>query len=327
MQVAVAGSVIFHAALLFIFAWLMGLDQTARALWAAIHAQRPEPVREEPVVTMVFPDQIVPADSLKPKLSSLQKFVRTSSDQETSERPENAEFTSDRNTKAASENAPSPGAVAALPTMLAGEQRPVLELQSSTPTVRPDMSLAEPQSEPSPIKPLPAKQVSQVIESLDRDGPMVETKLDLEVKPALAKTDPPPSPQTKPPLEGAMPPALATQSRGSISTRGKAAVDAEATPTGRFMRQVTSAVEQRWHELFSQQKPDAGNAGYLKVRFYVNKEGRPQDLVFVEKTGNVVIEDLTLEAILKAEIPAMPKELLPLLEGERLLVEYDIVIQ
>lgn len=104
-------------------------------------------------------------------------------------------------------------------------------------------------------------------------------------------------------------------------------MDAEATPAGRFMRQVTSAVEKRWHELFSKQKPDAGNAGYLKVRFFVNKEGKPQDLVFVEKTGNAVIEDLTLDAILKAEIPAMPKELVPLLEGERLLVEYDIVIQ
>lgn len=104
-------------------------------------------------------------------------------------------------------------------------------------------------------------------------------------------------------------------------------MDAEATPAGRFMRQVTSAVEKRWHELFSRQKPDAGNAGYLKVRFYVSKDGKPQDLMFVEKTGNALIEDLTLDAILKAEIPVMPKELVPLLEGGRLLVEYDIVIQ
>ena len=324
MQVAMAGSVIFHAALLFILAWLMGLDQTARALWAAVQSQ-PEPVREEPVVTMVFPDQIVPTDNLRPRLSSLQKFVRTSDDQESTDRPENAQFTSDRNTRAAARNAPAPGAVDPLPTMLAGQERPSLDLRTSPST--PDLALAEPQTESSPIRPLPAKQVSQVIESLDREGPMVDTTLDLELKPALPISDPSPSPQPTAPQEGFTPPAQATQSRGSISTKGENSVDAEATPAGRFMRQVTSAVEKRWHELFSRQKPDAGNAGYLKVRFYVSKDGKPQDLMFVEKTGNALIEDLTLDAILKAEIPVMPKELVPLLEGGRLLVEYDIVIQ
>jgi hypothetical protein len=323
MQVAVAGSVIFHTALLFLMAWLMGLDQTARALWAAIHAQRPAAVKEEPVVAMVFPDQIVPGDALKPKLSSLQKFVRTSAEQEAATRPERAQFTSDRNTVAASELAPAPGAVEPVPTMLEGERSPALELTAPESRAT-ELTLSEPQAEFSPIHPLPARQVSQVIESLDRQESMAETNLDLEVKPALPKAAPSPVMQAREP-DLLSPPQ--TQSRGSITNRGAAAVDAEATPTGRFMREVTSAVEKRWHELFSQQTPSASNAGYLKVRFYVNKEGSPHDLVFVEKIGNAVIEDLTLEAILKAEIPAMPKELLPLLEGERLMVEYDIVIQ
>lgn len=320
MQVAVAGSVIVHTVLLFVMAWLMGLDQTARALWASIHAQR-EPVKEEPVVTMVFPEQIVPDDAaLKPKLSSLQKFIRTSSENESPDKPAKADFTSDRNTRAASPLAASPSAMEALPTQN-GVDRPTLELKTSP-------SMTMPKTEASPLQALPPKEVSKVIESLDRDGPMVQTKLDLEVKPALTQTAPPPAvPKPEPPKESFLPPGQATQSKGTITTKGNASVDAEATPTGRFMRQVTSAVEKRWHELFAKQKPDAGNAGYLKVRFYVSKEGKPQDLGFVERTGNAVIEDLTLEAILKADIPPIPKEVLPLLEGERLLVEYDIVIQ
>jgi outer membrane biosynthesis protein TonB len=86
-------------------------------------------------------------------------------------------------------------------------------------------------------------------------------------------------------------------------------------------------VEKQWHALFRQRGSGQISSGYLKVSFFVNKEGQPEDLKFIEKTGDAAVEDLTLEAILKANIPPIPKELLPALDGERLRVDYDILIQ
>ena len=46
----------------------------------------------------------------------------------------------------------------------------------------------------------------------------------------------------------------------------------------------------------------------------------------IEQANNHQMEDFTLEALLKAEIPPIPRELLPMLDGERFPVEYEIII-
>ncbi len=114
--------------------------------------------------------------------------------------------------------------------------------------------------------------------------------------------------------------------KGTISNKGEASVDAEATPMGRFMRSVTSAVEKTWHE-YRLKRGDAVSFGYLKVSFYVNRDGHVDDLTFIEKSGNPLMDSFTLDAILHAEIAPIPKDLLPLLDDERFPVEYEIIIQ
>jgi outer membrane biosynthesis protein TonB len=84
-------------------------------------------------------------------------------------------------------------------------------------------------------------------------------------------------------------------------------------------------VEKKWH-YYRLRNRGSVSYGYLKVRFFVNREGKAEDIQFVEKANNPLMEDFTLEAILKADIPPIPKELLPMLDNDRFPVEYDILI-
>jgi outer membrane biosynthesis protein TonB len=337
MQVAVAGSVIVHSALLFIMAWLMGLDQTARALWAAVQSEKAAPVAEEPMVTMVFPEQILPPVKSQKRLTDLQKFMRTDESPPASAPPLRTDFVSDKNTTAAASRAPFPGATAAMPT-LSGAAAPAAELRNRdltrgeaepAPPPPTQLAMAMPKTEPSPIAAPPAASTIKMLETLDQSAPALDGRLGLELKKAqVAAASPKPAIQAPDTSREAFNPMTRTSEvKGTISTKGQDSVNATATPTGKFMRQVTGTVERQWHALFAKLNKEGLAAGYLKVSFIVNKQGKPEDLKFIEKTGDPRLDDLTLQAILSAQIPPIPAELLPLLDNERLLVEYDILIQ
>lgn len=115
--------------------------------------------------------------------------------------------------------------------------------------------------------------------------------------------------------------------KGTLSNRGEAAVNAAETPVGRYMRQVTGAVEKKWHRL-RRTNADAVTFGSLKLRFYVLPDGSvlPPNLLSNPKDADARMVDFTLRAVMEAEIPPIPEDLLPLLEGRRLEVEYDVLI-
>lgn len=117
-----------------------------------------------------------------------------------------------------------------------------------------------------------------------------------------------------------------SETKGTISNIGSEdSVAAAVTPVGRYMRQVTSAVEKKWH-YYRSRESDAVEPGRLSLKFYVNKYGKVEDLKFTMKDANPLMEDFTIEAILKAEIPPIPLDLVPILDKERLEINYDIVI-
>jgi hypothetical protein len=121
-----------------------------------------------------------------------------------------------------------------------------------------------------------------------------------------------------------------TQTKGTISNRGaQAAVDAEESPKGRYIRQVTGQVEKRWH-IYRLLRRDGVTYGSLEILFYVNKKGKVEDLKVVnDKESNPILTNFTLQAIRDAEIPPMPADVLPLLpmnDQERLKVEYNVLI-
>jgi len=118
------------------------------------------------------------------------------------------------------------------------------------------------------------------------------------------------------------------KNKGGINTPGREdAVNAIATPKGRYMRKVTSAIEKKWHAL-SRMRADAVQPGRLRVLFKVSKDGKikPQDVKILYNKANPMLTDFTITAILEAEIPPIPQDLLPILDDERVEIEYEFVI-
>jgi outer membrane biosynthesis protein TonB len=115
--------------------------------------------------------------------------------------------------------------------------------------------------------------------------------------------------------------------KGTITNRGQNAVDAEKTPLGVYMRGVTGAVEKKWH-VYRRLKQDAVTFGSLRVRFFVTRDGTPEDLKIISdpRDADPRMADFTLRAIKDAEIPPIPEDLLPMLDSERVKIEYDVLI-
>ena len=162
--------------------------------------------------------------------------------------------------------------------------------------------------------------------------------------PPVAKAEPtlrdpqvesrPPSPPSEPPKRpaGDAPPSgfsalrVPTKLRGTISNQGPASVDAEDTPTGRYMKQVTSAIEKEWHRK-RRVNQDFVTFGTIKLEFFVTAKGEVEDLTIKNRSGaNAVMQDFTLNAVLDARIPPMPDGLTEILDRERLLISYDIIV-
>lgn len=114
---------------------------------------------------------------------------------------------------------------------------------------------------------------------------------------------------------------------GAISREGENAVDAAATPRGIYMKKVTGAVEQKWHR-YVRLARDSVTFGRVRFRFYVDRRGTPQDLRILSdaREADPRMREMTLRAILDADIPPIPAELIPELEDGRIKIEYEAIV-
>ncbi len=371
-----------HALVLLFFTWFMNSEAGRRLL------EPPEaaaPVEEQKEVTMIFPEQIIPAPLL-PKPPPPRAYIRTTQNEGVAVAPKGAAFQSDRNTIAASKLPPKADATLMMPTT-AGTAPTKMELANrdyrdgqlkndnappanATPL---EMRPPQPAAPPSILKPqqqlppTPPKQVAKatpadttplvkMMEEMDKDAARLDpNRLPIEVRKAekqkVAET-PPPKPQVRepqdasPPVPKAIPvtdPTKLTAGKpekdafnpftrtgkmdGAISREGENAVDSEATPLGRYMKQVRDAVGKKWH-LYVQLGRDSFNFGRVRFRFYVDKRGVPQDLRILSdaRDADPRMRDLTLRAILDAQIPPIPADLLPTLDDERVKIEYEAIV-
>lgn len=381
-----------HALLLLVFLGFLQTDAARQMLEQSLLIEEKEP---EPEVLMIFPDQVVvKAPEPEPKL-----YIRTTQNEEAVAAPKNAAFQSDRNTRAASELPPTPGAALPMPT-LTGEAPAMRELAnrdhkdgelkndsapsapmvpSVAPTPQslpPPAPAAPPQMQQSPPAPPPVVKAVPISEPLARMMQEMEKqdevtdpdRLPIEVRkaqaqPAVQETPPAmpapapetqaPTPQVREPQEDTPPPPVpraipvpdpilntprperdafspftrTSKTDGAIQTPGANSVDAEATPLGRYMRQVTGAVERKWH-LYVRLAKDSVNFGRVRFRFYVDPRGVPQDLRILSdaRDADPRMRELTLRAILDAQIPPIPPDLLPTLEDGRVKIEYEAIV-
>lgn len=239
-----------------------------------------------------------------------------------------------------------------------------LEMRTPQPASPP--SILKPQPPSPPPAPPPAQVAKataadttplvKMMEEMDKNSARIDpNRLPLEVRKAekqpLAET-PPPKPQVRepedmlPPVPKAIPvaePVKQTAGKpekdafnpftrtgkmdGAISREGENAVDAEATPLGKYMKEVTGAVEKKWH-LYVRLGKDSITFGRVRFRFYVDKRGVPQDLRILSdaRDADPRMRDLTLRAILDAKIPPIPTDLLPTLNEDRVKIEYEAIV-
>jgi len=93
------------------------------------------------------------------------------------------------------------------------------------------------------------------------------------------------------------------------------------------MRQVTGAVANKWQTNIRLRR-DALTVGRVRIRFDVDREGHPQDIKFLSSTADsdLVLRELTLRAVLDAQIPPIPADLLPTLDDGRVKIEYEAIV-
>jgi hypothetical protein len=243
-------------------------------------------------------------------------------------------------------------------TTPAPSQRPQ-QTQPETPSILKPSEAPPPQpAQVAKRTPTDGTPLVKMMEEMDKEAARIDlNRLPLEVRKPESKTvaeTPSPKPQIRAPADTPPPqiskaipvseeavkmtagqpekdayvPFTRTQKmEGAISREGDNAVDSEATPLGRYMKEVTGAVGKKWH-LYVKLARDSVNFGRVRFRFFVDRKGVPQDLQILSdaRDADPRMRELTLRAILDAQIPPIPNDLLPDLDEERVKIEYEAIV-
>ncbi|OYW74281.1 MAG: hypothetical protein B7Z37_18395 [Verrucomicrobia bacterium 12-59-8] len=113
LRIAITGTVVVHALLLLLLAWMFA-SEAAHRLWLEAHQPPKEKEKEEEV--LLFPDQFLTPPPPKPK-PERQVYIRTAQNESSDTAPKNPAFIADRNTLASTKKAPSPDATEPMPSM------------------------------------------------------------------------------------------------------------------------------------------------------------------------------------------------------------------
>jgi len=230
---------------------------------------------------------------------------------------------------------PPPAKPAPMPTPALQPTPPKLEMRQP----EPDLQIVKKEETPS----------EKMVHEAEKDG---SEHLPLDVRKPMNKADEPPKqrePMDDPPVPKAIPiatpptpppaPVLpkpeknafspetrTSKQNGGVSKQGdEDAVNAVGSPSGRYMREVTGAVEKRWG-ILRLEKGDFIQPGKLRLHFYVNKQGKPEGLEVISGDAKALLREFSMRAVKEANIPRIPQDLLPILDQGRFEIEYDIVV-
>jgi len=308
-------------------------------------AFRPEvqpPEEDAPVeLTMIEAPKPTPAEPPKPS------YIDTSAAVPADKPTENAPFESDRDTVASS-SMPATGQ-APVPTQQ-GEETPGLEFQNRdyssgkpsqpAPPPAPQTQPAQPATQPKEqLTPQPTPQPTST--PLPRATPRPTAQLALldppkpqeSPRPTPEKPTPdqpkqdqtPQAPPAPPSAPGYQPQTRITRIQGNISNRGRSSVAANATPLGRYKKMLSDAIGSRWY-YYVNQSMSLLTPGTLKLTFVVNADGKAGKVRVLNNSSNESFASCCVGAIMEAEIPPIPKELVPMLEGNQIEIEYSFTI-
>lgn len=292
----------------------------------------PEPPKEEEPLTLTLIEPPPPKPDSTP-------YIRTTRSQEITEAPDDAAFESDKNTAAASPLAPTGNLP--LPSQQ-GEDSPAIEFenreytpgsqpresapaappsQPARPTepTRPQTEPEEQQPEPQKPKPTPTPRIGEIA-LLQPTQPKQRPKPQEEPHQT-------PRPDSRPaPQPGYQPQTRITRLRGGIDNRkGRPSVAARATPLGRYKKAVSDAIGSRWY-YYVNSRLSLLQTGRVEIRFVVTPSGKVEKVRVLSNTSNESFASTSVSAIIEAEIPPIPDEILPMLEGEQIEIDYTFTI-
>lgn len=307
---ALVVSVLIHLLLILGVSWFL--------LRTATSIVQPKALDEEPVRLTILPPT--------PKATPKPQFIATPKRENLERRPsKDAAFESDNDSLAASEA--SPTGAEPLPSQEGREEpglqfqdqqytagklnQPAVAVQQAQPSTAPAETPPEPEAKPTP-------RLSQDLALLEPPKPTPQPQPTPE-KATKATPARPPSPG------GFQPETRITRLRGNISNRGRASIEANATPLGRYKKQVSDAIGSRWYYHVNSQM-GLLNIGTVEIRFQVLPDGKVKAPRVLSNTSNESFASVSLAAVIQAEIPPIPPELVGLLENGRLEIDYSFTI-
>lgn len=239
-------------------------------------------------------------------------FVENDESKQT-EAPKDKTFESNANSIAASQQ-PAAGSMP-IPTQ-DGSDRTKLDFNSQAPTLSSQGAQAQPsiapqeQATPQPtVQPTPRTKAEEL---------------------AMLTSTPTPRPSAANKVQTArsayQPLKEKTRLAGSISNRGSSAVNAVATPLGRYQKLVYDAIGSRWYSYMAQ-SGDVVSIGTVRVTFWVDRTGRvkPGSLKVRENNSNEAFANVCLQSILEIELPPIPEEVATTLPPEGLEQEINFI--
>ncbi len=269
---------------------------------------------------------------LSPPATQTPSTLRTDSEHPLDQPPEHTAFESHENTVAASE-LPATGS-APLPTQ---EGRTTDDVELKTSEIEGRLipaATALPPREIEPLKPTPISTPAPTPFATPLPTPPL-TALPSTTTPVLAAATPINKPSVATPVMGTLSSAAKTESEesgahpsmihGTISNKGKSSVSAEATPLGRYKKNLADAISSHWYYSIDQ-RMELLSYGTATVIFYVTQTGRAEELRIISNSSNQTFADCCVESIMGAKLPAIPLEIAKTLDRGRLEIEYRFTI-
>lgn len=323
LTLAVILSLLLHLAIILFITLLLGVNLPIA-----------QPAPEEPMeITIIAPPVVVPEEP---------PYIATTESQRAEAPPDRPLFQSDKDTIAATEQ-PAHGDLA-LPTM-EGRETDALQFQDQEFTLGPEPA------ESTPTRPMPEAMVAEAapaVETPVQTEEAVETPVETEAEErprpdelALLRPEPTPArparaePQPVQPRttvrpqparpETYQPQTRTTRIQGGITNRGRAAVDAQATPLGRYKKMLSDAIGSRWY-YYVNNDLSLLSIGTVVIRFTVRQDGRVEGIQVLSNTSNETFATCSIRSIMEAEIPPIPEDVASVLDNSRIEVDYTFTI-
>lgn len=282
-------------------------------------AWKPSPARP----TLDEPVELILVEPVKTKPA----YIATSDSQRSEKAPDKPRFESDKDTKAAS-NAPADGQEA-LPSQ-DGRENPALQFENQNntlgrqarPTTAGARTIEQQGAPPTPKAEATATPRPQAeLALLEPPKPKTETQPESREQKSKVENE---KSQAKP-LPGYQPETRVTRIRGNISNRGRSAVDAAATPLGRYKKELSDAIGSRWYYYVNEQM-GLLNVGTVDIRFRVRQNGKVENIQVLHNSSNESFASVSVQAIMEAEIPPIPTDVARSLQGGRIEIDYSFAI-